>query len=65
MNKHTVGYLTYTTGAQSSMSVVLEQSNEKHHWQITALQGFPHCYVSLSYTRKIAEHELKLKLATK
>lgn len=65
LNKNTVGYLTYTTGAQSSMSTVLEQNNEKHHWQLSILIGIPHCYVSASYLRKLPEYELKLRVATK
>lgn len=65
LNKNTVGYLTYTTGAQSSMSTVLEQSSEKHHWQMTILLGIPHCYVAASYLRKLPQYDLKLRVATK
>lgn len=65
LDKHTVGYLTYNAGLQSSMSTVLERNTEKYHLALTINIGIPHCYLSASYTRKFIEHELKLKLAAK
>lgn len=65
LDKHTVGYLTYNTGLQSSMSTVVEHNTDKHYWNATVLIGIPHCYLSASYTKKMAEHELKLRLAGK
>lgn len=65
MDKHTVGYLTYNAGFQSSMSTVIEHSTEKQHFFMTCLVGIPHCYVSASYTRTLAEREMKIRLATK
>lgn len=65
LDKHTVGYLTYNAGAQSSMSTILEHSNEKQHFSLTCTLGIPHSFISASYTRKMADHELKLKLAAK
>ncbi|CAD7089065.1 unnamed protein product [Hermetia illucens] len=65
LDKHTVGYLTFNGGLQSSMSTVVEHNTEKHYWNTTILLGIPHCYLSASYTRKLAEHELKLRMAGK
>lgn len=65
LDKHTVGYLTYNAGLQSSMSTVLEHNTEKQHFLMTCSIGIPHCFISASYTRKLVEHELKLRLAAK
>lgn len=65
LDKHTVGYLTYNGGMQSSMSTVLEHNTDKHAINATILIGIPHCYLSASYTRKLFENDLKLKLAGK
>lgn len=65
LDKHTVGYLTYNGGMQSSMSTVLEHNTDKHAINATVLIGIPHCYLSASYTRKLFENDLKLKLAGK
>lgn len=65
LDKHTVGYLTYNAGPQSSMSTILEHSNERQHISLTCTLGVPHSFLSASYTRKMLEQELKLKLAAK
>lgn len=65
LDKHTVGYLTYNAGAHSSMSTILEHSSERQHVSLTLTLGVPHSFVSANYTRKMMEHELKLKLAAK
>lgn len=65
LDKHTVGYLTYNAGLQSSMSTVLEHNTEKQNFLMTCSIGIPHCFISASYTRKLIEHELKLRLAAK
>ncbi|XP_055313601.1 dnaJ homolog subfamily C member 11 [Sitodiplosis mosellana] len=65
LDKHTVGYLTYNAGLQSSMSCVLERSTEKQHFLVTCSVGIPHSFISCSYTRKLIDYELKLRLAAK
>uniref|UniRef100_A0A182JFA2 Uncharacterized protein n=1 Tax=Anopheles atroparvus TaxID=41427 RepID=A0A182JFA2_ANOAO len=65
LDKHTLGYLTYNAGLQNSMSTVVERSTEKYHCNITATLGIPHCYLSASYTRKLMEQGLKLRVALK
>lgn len=65
LDKHTVGYLTYTAGVQSSMSTVLEYNTEKQHFVLTCTIGIPHCFVSASYMRRLKEQELKVKISGK
>lgn len=65
LDKHTVGYLTYNAGLQSSMSCVLEHSTDKQHVLITCSVGIPHSFISASYTKKLTDYELKLRLAAK
>lgn len=65
LDKHTVGYLTYNAGIQSSLATVLERNTEKYHWNTTCLLGIPHCYLSASYMRKFAEQEMKVRLSAK
>lgn len=65
LDRHTVGYLTYNAGVQSSMATVVEHNTDKHNWQLQCLIGLPHCYVSASYTKKLIEYELKIRLAVK
>nr|XP_019548532.2 LOW QUALITY PROTEIN: dnaJ homolog subfamily C member 11 [Aedes albopictus] len=65
LDKHTVGYLTYNAGLQSSMSTTIEHSTEKYHYNLSATLGIPHCYLTASYTRKLVEQELKLRVALK
>lgn len=65
LDKHTVGFLTYNAGIQSSMSCILEHSTEKQHLLITCSVGIPHSFISASYTKKLIDYELKLRLAAK
>lgn len=65
LDKHTVGYLTYNAGLQSSMSTTIEHNTEKYHYNLSATLGIPHCYLTASYTRKFLEQELKLRAALK
>lgn len=65
LDKHTVGYLTYNAGIQSSVSCVLEHSTEKQHLLVTGCVGIPHSFISASYTKKLIDYELKLRLAAK
>lgn len=65
LDKYTVGYLTYNAGLQSSMSTVLEHNTDTQHILATISVGIPHSFISCSYTRKLPDYELKLKLAAK
>ncbi|XP_058838201.1 dnaJ homolog subfamily C member 11 [Topomyia yanbarensis] len=65
LDKHTVGYLTYNAGLQSSMSTTIEHNTDKYHYNLSATLGIPHCYLTASYTRKLVEQELKLRVALK
>ncbi|XP_058463625.1 dnaJ homolog subfamily C member 11 [Malaya genurostris] len=65
LDKHTVGYLTYNAGLQSSMSTTIEHNTDKYHYNLSATLGIPHCYLTASYTRKFVEQELKLRVALK
>lgn len=65
LDKHTVGYLTYTAGMQTSMSTSVEHNSENQHAIVTLQLGIPHSFVSASYTRKLMEQEMKVRLAAK
>lgn len=66
LDKHTVGYLTYSAaGLQTSMSTVLERNTEKNYINCMVLLGIPHSYFSFNYVRRLIEMEMKLKLALK
>lgn len=65
LNKNTIGYLTYNAGIQSSLSTIVERTTEKHHMLLNATIGIPHCFLFSSYTRKLDEYKLKIRLATK
>ncbi|XP_055630743.1 dnaJ homolog subfamily C member 11 [Toxorhynchites rutilus septentrionalis] len=65
LDKHTVGYLTYNAGLQSSMSTSIEHNTDRYHYNLSATLGIPHCYITASYTRKMVEQEMKLRVALK
>lgn len=66
LDKHTVGYLTYTAaGVLSSLSTIIERNTEKNYVNLTFSLGLPHSFVSCNYIRRLIEHEMKLKLAGK
>lgn len=66
LDKHTVGYLTYTAaGVSSSLSTIIERNTEKNYVNLTFSLGLPHSFVSCNYIRRLIEHEMKLKLAGK
>lgn len=63
LDKHTVGYLTYTaSGMQSSLSTIIERNSEKFYMNITFSLGLPHSFISCNYIRRFHEQEAKLKL---
>jgi DnaJ family protein C protein 11 len=64
LDKHTVGYLTYSVaGLQTSLATVIERNNEKNYVNLTFLLGLPHSYISCNYIRRLIEYETKLKLS--
>lgn len=65
LDKHTIGSLTLNAGAQTSMSTQIDHSNDLHSISTSFVIGTPHIYFGISYTRKMLDNELKLKLATK
>lgn len=66
LDKHTVGYLTYTAaGVSSSLSTIIERNTEKNYVNLTFSLGLPHSYMSCNYIRRLTEQEMKLKLSGK
>lgn len=65
LDKHTMGYLTWRGGLQSAMSTSIARETETSHSGATILLGIPHSFISLNYTRKIKEQELKIRGALK
>lgn len=65
LDKHTIGSLTLNAGPQSSMTTSIDHSTEQHTISTSFVLGTPHIYFSMSYTRKMLDNELKLKLAAK
>lgn len=50
---------------RTSMSTILEHNTERQYFLFTCSVGIPHCFISASYTRKLIEYEMKLRLAAK
>ncbi|KAK7788299.1 hypothetical protein R5R35_000129 [Gryllus longicercus] len=65
LDKNTVGYLTWKAGAQSAMSTVIVRDTPRSHTSVSLQFGIPHTYISLTYTHKLEEYELKLRGALK
>lgn len=65
LDKHTMGYLTWRGGLTSAMSTSIARDTEYSHFGASLLLGIPHSFVSLNYTHKMKEYELKLRGALK
>jgi DnaJ family protein C protein 11 len=65
IDKHSVGYLTYHGGIRSMVSTSIVRDTEFNHYNLSIQVGLPHSYISLNYTRKMLNQELKLKLSVK
>ncbi|KAH8369713.1 hypothetical protein KR093_000688 [Drosophila rubida] len=65
LDKHTIGSLTLNAGPQSSMTTQIDHSTDQHAISTSFVLGTPHIYFGMSYTRKMLESEMKLKLAAK
>ncbi|XP_025829928.1 dnaJ homolog subfamily C member 11 [Agrilus planipennis] len=65
IDKHSVGYFTYNTGYKSSVSTSVIRDTETGLYNFSVQVGLPHSYISFSYTRKMLNHELRLRVAFK
>jgi DnaJ family protein C protein 11 len=65
LDKHTVGYLTWRAGNQSSMSTTIVRDTTKSHTAFSIQFGIPHSFFSLSYTHRFEEMELRLRGSVK
>ncbi|EFA04019.2 dnaJ homolog subfamily C member 11 isoform X1 [Tribolium castaneum] len=65
IDKHSVGYLTYHGGIRSFVSTSIVRDTEFNHYNLSIQVGLPHSYVSLNYTRKMLNQELKLRISIK
>ncbi|XP_069690191.1 dnaJ homolog subfamily C member 11 isoform X2 [Periplaneta americana] len=61
LDKHTVGYLTWRAGIQSFMSTVVVRDTPTSHAAFAIQFGIPHSFISVSYTHKLQEMEMKLR----
>ncbi|XP_012270711.1 dnaJ homolog subfamily C member 11 [Orussus abietinus] len=61
LDKHTIGYLTYRGGGQNAMSTMVVRNTNQSCTTFSLELGLVHSYVSLSYTYKMEEKELKLR----
>jgi len=64
LDKHTVGYITYKGGLQSSMNTTVMRETENSRMLFTIQLGIPNSFALASYTRKI-EKNTKVKGAIK
>lgn len=65
LDKHTIGSLTLNASSQSALTTQIDSNSERNSWSTSVVIGSPHVYFGVSYTRKMIEHDLKLKVATK
>lgn len=64
LDRHTVGYLTYTVaGLSTSLSTVLERNSEKNYVNFNISVGLPHSFIGCNYIRRMADYEAKVKLS--
>ncbi|KAL9971144.1 hypothetical protein ACROYT_G023633 [Oculina patagonica] len=60
LDKHTIGYITYRAGMQSSMNTTIMRETEHSKVQLTIQLGIPNSFALASYTRKL-EKDTKLR----
>ncbi|XP_019878016.1 dnaJ homolog subfamily C member 11 [Aethina tumida] len=65
IDKHSVGYLTYHGGIRSLFSTSVVRDTENNRYNFAIQVGLPHSHISMHYTRKMLQRELKVKLAFK
>ncbi|XP_054165299.1 dnaJ homolog subfamily C member 11-like [Oppia nitens] len=65
LDKHLIGYLTLKTGMQSSINTMVAWDHQKARILCSIQLGFPHCFVTGSYSHKLEQNDTKLKVAVK
>ncbi|XP_028049704.1 dnaJ homolog subfamily C member 11 isoform X2 [Monomorium pharaonis] len=65
LDKHTVGYLTYRAGIQDAMSTMIVRDTSRSYTAFSLHFGLIHSFVSLNYTYKMEEKQLKLRGSVK
>lgn len=65
IDKHTVTYFTYQGGLRSLLSTSIVKDSEFGLYNFNVQVGLPHSFISLSYTKKMLNQELRLKIAVK
>ncbi|XP_011333880.1 dnaJ homolog subfamily C member 11 isoform X2 [Ooceraea biroi] len=65
LDKHTVGYLTYRAGIQGAMSTMIVRDTSRSYTALSVHFGLLHSFVSLNYTYKMEEKQLKLRGSVK
>lgn len=65
LDKHTVGYLTYRAGIQDAMSTMIVRDTSRSYTAFSIHFGLLHSFVSLNYTYKMEEKQLKLRGSVK
>lgn len=65
LDKHTVGYLTYRNGIQDAMSTMIVRDTSRSYVAFSIHFGLLHSFVSLNYTYKMQEKELRLRSSVK
>ncbi|XP_032684915.1 dnaJ homolog subfamily C member 11 isoform X2 [Odontomachus brunneus] len=65
LDKHTVGYLTYRNGIQDAMSTMIVRDTSRSYIAFSIHFGLLHSFISLNYTYKMQEKELRLRSSIK
>ncbi|XP_033641922.1 dnaJ homolog subfamily C member 11-like [Asterias rubens] len=65
LDKHTMGYLTWRWGLQSSMTTMVVRDTQSTHAMFQMQLGIPNSFVSTSFTKKFPEQEGKFTVAAK
>ncbi|KAF5290925.1 hypothetical protein FQA39_LY14531 [Lamprigera yunnana] len=65
VDKHSVAYFTYHGGLRSSLSTSIIKDSEFGLCNFSIQLGLPHSFVSISYTKKMLNQELRFKIAVK
>ncbi|CAK9817954.1 DnaJ homolog subfamily C member 11 [Anthophora plagiata] len=65
LDTHTMGQLSYNAGPESSMSTAIVRSTSRTHMSLSIHLGILRSFVSLNYTYKMQEKEMKLRGSVK
>lgn len=61
LDNHTVGYLTYRAGIRSAMNTMIVRDTSRSYTAFSIHLGILQSYVSLNYTYKMEEKQIKLR----